>query len=155
MSVPKTGAAATGLALGVLLALAVAPPAQAAARPGVPDTLRLSSGPYAGFEFCGAAPTATVSGPALAATPTAPGGGYSPPGTAYPTVGATFEVARPGAAAFLREDVRPFNGYTLVYEVPAGTLADGDYRWRVRAVDRGVTSAWSPWCAFTVRTGDS
>jgi hypothetical protein len=155
MLVPKTRAAAGGAALGLLLGLALAPAAQAAPRPGVPETLRLSSGPYAGFEFCGAAPTASTSGPALAASPTAPGGGYTPPGTPYPTVGATFELARPGTAAFLRQDVRPFNGFTLVYEVPAGTLADGAYRWRVRAVDRGVASAWSQWCNFTVRTGDS
>lgn len=153
MSVVKTRTAAGSAVLGLVLGLALAPAAQAAPRPGVPATLRLSSGPYAGFDLCGGgAPTATTSGPALAATPTAPGGGYSPPGTPYPTVGATFEVARPGAAAFLRQDVRPFNGFTLLYEVPAGTLADGDYRWRLRAVDRGAASAWSAWCDFEVRT---
>lgn len=155
MYVRKTRAAAGGAAIGLLVGLALAPAAQATPRPGVPDTLRLSSGPYAGFEFCGAAPTASTSGPALAAAPTAPGGGYTPPGMSFPTVGATFEVARPGAAAFLRQEVRPFNGFTLLYQVPAGTLRDGDYRWRVRAVDRGVTSAWTPWCDFEVRVADS
>jgi hypothetical protein len=45
------------------------------------------------------------------------------------------------------------SGSTLTATVPAGAFADaGDYRWRVRANDGILFSAWSAYCEFTVDT---
>ncbi|GAA1608374.1 hypothetical protein ACFQY4_33465 [Catellatospora bangladeshensis] len=44
-----------------------------------------------------------------------------------------------------------FSDYVLAYTVAPGVLADGEYRWRVRAEDGTQVSAWAPWCSFTVR----
>ena len=38
------------------------------------------------------------------------------------------------------------------YQVPEGVLGEGDYLFRVRAVDGNQVSEWLPWCAFTVQT---
>jgi hypothetical protein len=45
------------------------------------------------------------------------------------------------------------SGTTATATIPAGALAEGgNYQWRVDATSGGATSAWSPYCEFTVDT---
>ncbi|MBV1853040.1 hypothetical protein [Catellatospora tritici] len=121
--------------------------------PGVPDTLRLSSYPYDGNQFCAAGhPVSTSLTPALAASPTEADGSYPGPSKPYPDVRGRFEIAQPDGEAFLNVLAPRFSDYVLAYTVPAGVLSDGEYRWRVRAEEGTAVSAWAPWCYFTVRT---
>ncbi len=134
-------------------ASATGSPSPVPTAPGVPDTLRLSSFPYDGFQFCaGGHPVSTSLSPTLAASPTEPGGGYPGPSQPYPNLLGRFEIAPPDGEPFLSVLAPHFSDYVLAYSVPVGVLADGEYRWRVRAEDGTQVSAWAPWCSFTVRT---
>ncbi|MEV1171396.1 hypothetical protein [Nonomuraea sp. NPDC049784] len=118
--------------------------------PGVPDTLRISTGPYSGFQQCGGAGGDPVMGTGdsvtLAASPTP----YIV-GVTYPNLSATFEIGHPGEEPLIRrtDAVWP-SGLVFGLGVAPGTLAPGSYQFRVRAEDGNVASAWSPWCGFTV-----
>jgi hypothetical protein len=115
--------------------------------PGVPDALRISTNPYAGFQMCTVGPPLvdTRSG-LLAASPTP----WSPAGS--PGLVGTFELALPDQVPFHRTSrAIESNGHTFAYQVPQDMLPDGEYRWRVRAENGKTVSAWSPWCSFTVR----
>ncbi|MEV4417725.1 hypothetical protein [Catellatospora sp. NPDC049609] len=128
-------------------------PSPAASLPGVPDTLRLSSFPYDGFQFCsGGHPVSTSSTPTLAASPTEADGSHPGPSKPYPNLLGRFEIALPDGPAFTNVLAPRFSDYVLAYGVPAGVLTDGEYRWRVRAEEGAEVSAWTPWCYFTVRT---
>ncbi|WP_433378427.1 hypothetical protein [Streptosporangium sp. CA-115845] len=55
----------------------------------------------------------------------------------------------------MRTPFEPGTEMQARYQVPEGLLQDGKYRFRVRAEDATTgKSAWLPWCAFTVYTGD-
>ncbi|WP_248963174.1 hypothetical protein [Sphaerisporangium perillae] len=118
--------------------------------PGVPDALRISSGPYSGTQQCGAESGAPVVG-----TGDSPGFAASPTphivGVTYPDLSATFEIGHPGQEPLIRktEPIWP-SGLVFGTGVAPGTLTPGSYQFRVRAEDGNVVSAWSPWCAFTV-----
>lgn len=115
--------------------------------PGVPDTLRISTGPYAGFQQCAIGPVMAVGDSAtFAANPTP-----WMPGVTYPNLSATFEIGQPGQDPLIRrtEPIWP-SGLVFAIGVAPGTLAPGSYQFRVQAVDGTLTSPWSPWCAFTV-----
>ncbi|BCJ73868.1 hypothetical protein CS0771_34120 [Catellatospora sp. IY07-71] len=134
-------------------ASATSTPGPVPTAPGVPDTLRLSSYPYDGFQFCaGGHPVSTSLTPTLAASPTEPDGSYPGPAQPYPDLVGRFEIALPDGAAFLSVLAPHSSDYVLAYGVPPGVLTDGEYRWRVRAEDGAEVSAWAPWCSFTVRT---
>lgn len=68
-----------------------------------------------------------------------------------PDLQATYEVATirqvPLASGTVSFDVPG-----AAYQVPAGVLGEGEYLFRVRAVDGDQVSEWLPWCAFTVQT---
>jgi hypothetical protein len=68
-----------------------------------------------------------------------------------PNLKATFEVAPLGQASLVSADVA-FTVSSARYQIPAGVLGEGEYRFRVRAVDGDQVSEWLPWCAFTVQT---
>ncbi len=125
-----------------------------AATPGVPDALRISTGPYAGFQQCATQhPIVDSRSGLLAASPT-PGASGGSPLDPYPGLVGTFEIALPGQAPFHRhsEPIWP-SGHTFAYQVPQDMLPDGEYRWRIRAEDGTAVSGWSAWCSFTVRVG--
>jgi hypothetical protein len=113
--------------------------------PGVPASLRISTGPYSGFQQCGAV-VGTADSLSFAATPTP-----QIIGVTYPHLSATFEIGHPGQEPLIRktEPVWP-SGLVFGTGVAPGTLTPGSYQFRVRAEDGNVVSAWSPWCAFTV-----
>ncbi|WP_433257552.1 hypothetical protein ACQPYK_20850 [Streptosporangium sp. CA-135522] len=113
--------------------------------PGVPDALRISTGPYAGFQQCADGPVmATGDSVTFAANPT-------PYGSPHPDQSATFEIGHPGEDPLIRrtEPVWP-SGYVFGIGVGPGTLSPGSYQFRVQAIDGTLTSDWSLWCAFTV-----
>ncbi|GAA2071700.1 hypothetical protein [Actinomadura alba] len=118
--------------------------------PSVPDTLRISTGPYSGFQQCGAesGDPAVRTGNSLsfAANPTP-----SIIGVTYPNLSATFEIGHPGQEPLIRktEPVWP-SGLVFGAGLAPGTLTPGSYQFRVRAEDGNAVSAWSSWCAFTV-----
>ncbi|MGW7052657.1 RICIN domain-containing protein [Streptomyces sp. NPDC054887] len=119
-----------------------------AATPDVPETLRISDGPYAGFQFCGAqtAPTFSTTngfGPLFAASVK----GVEP----QPNLGATMELARPGQQPFrtLQLTTGPV-GHGWNVQMPTSTFSPGDYQWRIRAESADGPSAWSAWCTFNV-----
>ena len=68
-----------------------------------------------------------------------------------PNLKATFEVAPLGQPALARATVA-FGILPATYQIPAGVLGEGTYRFRVRAVDGSSVSPWLPWCTFTVDT---
>jgi hypothetical protein len=104
--------------------------------PGVPDSLRISANPYAGFQFCAAgAPVIVAAGaPTFAASP-AYGSGSNVVGR--------FEIAVPGREPL----VMVGNLYGI--GVPAHSFTPGTHQFRVRAEEGDVVSAWSPWCDFS------
>lgn len=69
-------------------------------------------------------------------------------------VSATFEWASTDGTAAGSATVGPqASGSTIVAPVPTGQLADGEsYKWRVRASDGDLSSAFSGYCEFTVDT---
>lgn len=150
---PAPTPSATAIPTPVPTPSATGSPSPVPAAPGVPDTLRLSSYPYDGFQFCaGGHPVSTSLSPTLAASPTEPDGSYPGPGQPYPNLVGRFEIALPDGEPFVSVLAPHFTDYVLAYTVPMGVLADGEYRWRVRAEDGTRASAWAPWCSFTVRT---
>jgi hypothetical protein len=68
-----------------------------------------------------------------------------------PNLKATFEVAPPGQPALVSGTVA-FGIGPARFQVPDGVLGEGQYRFRVRAVDGNQVSDWLPWCMFTVDT---
>ncbi|MBC2900255.1 RICIN domain-containing protein [Streptomyces cupreus] len=136
--------AAVGLATAFL---SVSAPAWAAT-PDVPESLRISDGPYAGFQMCGAptAPTFSTtngSAPLFAASVR----GVDP----QPHLGGTLEIARPGEQPFhtVQVSTGPV-GHEWGVQIPTSTFSPGDYQWRIRAEGSDGPSAWSAWCTFTV-----
>jgi hypothetical protein len=124
------------------------------ATPGVPDALRISTGPYAGFQQCGTQHLIVDTRSGLLAASPAPGASGGSPLDPYPGLVGTYEIALPGQEPFHRhsETIWP-SGYTFAYQVPQDMLPDGEYRWRIRAEDGTAVSDWSVWCSFTVRVG--
>lgn len=120
--------------------------------PGVPNALRISTGPYAGFQQCATQPPIVDSRSGLLAASPTPGASGGSPLDPYPGLVGTFEIALPGQEPFHRhsEAIWP-SGHTFAYQVPQDMLPDGEYRWRIRAEDDTAVSDWSAWCSFTVR----
>jgi hypothetical protein len=140
------------IATAILGAAAATADNSGTGEPGVPDALRISTGPYAGFQQCASErPVVDSRSGMLAASPTpgSNGGGTLDP---YPGLIGTYEIARPDQAPFHRhsETIWP-SGHTFAYQIPQDMLPDGEYRWRIRAEDGTAVSDWSPWCSFTVR----
>ncbi|MFI6514547.1 RICIN domain-containing protein [Spirillospora sp. NPDC050679] len=119
--------------------------ASAAAAPGVPEALRISTGLNSGFQQC--SPTSspqfdTAVSPEFAAS--VAGG---------PNEGLTgrIEVARPGGDPFIRQATPvQSSGTTFVIGTPPGSFSPGSYQFRFRAEDGNQMSAWSAWCSFQV-----
>ncbi|MFI2366919.1 hypothetical protein [Streptomyces sp. NPDC018833] len=135
----------------------------AAAAAGTPDTLlgtpdnpRISDGPYAGFQFCGAPqPPLVASGSAtLAATleSVSPPGTVEKPGQSAPGRKVVFEVEEADGKQVLRKQTVSETSQNAALQLPENQLADGAYRWRVRVQDGAAVSEWTAWCDFTVRT---
>ncbi|MFJ8079246.1 RICIN domain-containing protein [Streptomyces sp. NPDC096205] len=137
------------VAAAVLTAAVVGVPTAAwAATPDVPEALRISDGPYAGFQACGEPTpptfsTANTFSPLFAASVK----GVEP----RPNLGGTLELARPGEAPFHSYQVNTGpDGHGWGLQIPTGTFSAGDYQWRIRAESSEGASPWSAWCAFTV-----
>ncbi|MBC9714446.1 ricin-type beta-trefoil lectin domain protein [Streptomyces sp. TRM66268-LWL] len=134
-----SGLAAVGLGL---------PTVAWAATPDVPEALRISDGPYAGFQQCGAQTPPTFAadnqfGPLFAASVR----GIEP----QPNLAGTIEIARLGEQPLRTVSVNTGpNGHTWAVQLPADTFSPGDYQWRIRAQNADGPSAWSPWCGFDV-----
>lgn len=139
----STVAAVAGLAAALSL-----PGAAWAATPDVPETLRISNGPYEGFQFCGAQTpptfsTTNTSAPLFAASVK----GLEP----QPGLAGTIELARAGEQPFRSVAVSTGPvGHEWTEQIPTSTFSPGDYQWRIRAENPDGPSAWSAWCAFTV-----
>ena len=135
----------TAVTLGVSLFGSV--PATAATAPHAPVGEFVRSSDVTRPQFCS-------DGQPVSSSPT-PIFGVSSGAPAYnqnrPDLKAQFEVAPAGRAPLVSVTVA-FDASLAIYQVPPGVLSDGEYRVRVRAVDRGKTSTWVPWCAFTVET---
>jgi hypothetical protein len=135
-------------ALGLAAFLGVPATASAAPTTDVPETLRISDGPQAGFQLCGGQSRPTFSttntfGPLFAASVK----GLDP----QPDLGGTLELARLGEQPFRAFPVStgPLgHGWNL--QLPTSTFSPGDYQWRIRAEGPAGPSAWSAWCTFTV-----
>lgn len=143
-------------AMACLAATAVVAGAPAAhattSRPfGVPDSLRISASPYAGFQHCRPDVTGVVlsQSPTFAASPTTADGRYTP--APFRGLYATFEIAEPDGTALVSERVEIWpSGRVFAFGPGLLALPAGQYQWRVRADDNSATSAWSPWCGFTL-----
>ncbi|QNS05399.1 RICIN domain-containing protein [Streptomyces xanthii] len=140
-------------AAGLAAACAGLPTPAWAAVPDVPEALRISDGPYAGFQFCG-----TGTPPAFRAD-----NAFSPLFAAsvptvepQPGLAGTVELARPDEPAFrsYQVDTGPA-GHGWGVQIPTSTFGAGDYRWRIRAENADGPSAWSAWCSFTVTTAET
>ncbi|MER7174902.1 RICIN domain-containing protein [Streptomyces mesophilus] len=119
-----------------------------AAAPDVPEALRISNGPYAGFQLCGA-----QSAPAFSTTNTfAPLFAASVKGVdPQPDLAGKVELARQGELPFRTYEVNTGPvGHGWDIQIPTGTFSPGDYQWRIRAEAADGASAWSAWCSFTV-----
>lgn len=132
------------MALGML---GVPAAVSAAEAPGAPESLRISTGPYAGYQGCGgtAIPTFSTDGEfvTFAATPAdAP----------QPQATATLEAGKPGEEPIFRKSDTSGNGYVWSFGVPKDTFAPGDYQFRVRQENGAELSPWSSWCTFKVTT---
>ncbi|WP_086740712.1 hypothetical protein [Streptomyces glaucescens] len=84
------------LTVGLAAALLGVPGAAWAAAPGVPEVLRISDGPYAGFQLCGAQSPPTF-GTGKQSRPDVRRLGRVEP---QPHLNGTLELARPGAQPF-------------------------------------------------------
>ncbi|MFH8973419.1 RICIN domain-containing protein [Streptomyces sp. NPDC017890] len=140
------------LTVGLAAAFLAVPTAAWAATPDVPETLRISDGPYAGFQLCGAQTPPTFStsnsfGPTFAASVK----GVTP----RPDLRGTMELARAGEQPFrtFQLSTGPI-GSDWAVQVPTSTFSPGDYQWRIRAEGADGPSAWAAWCEFEV-TGPS
>ncbi|MFF8843119.1 hypothetical protein ACF08N_10350 [Streptomyces sp. NPDC015127] len=122
---------------------------------GTPGNPRVSDGPYAGFQFCGAPqpPVVTSGAATLAATleSVAPPGTVEKPGEAAPGRKVVFEVDKADGQPVLRKQTVSETSQNAALQVSGSRLADGDYRWRVRVQDGAAVSQWTTWCDFTVR----
>ncbi|KUL34979.1 hypothetical protein ADL12_20320 [Streptomyces regalis] len=138
-------AAAAGLAAAFL---SVPAAAWAATTPDVPETLRISNGPYEGFQLCGAQTPPTFSTTnSFAPTFAASVKGVDP----QPDLGGTIELARPGEQPFRTFQVSTGPvGHEWGIQIPTSTFGPDDYQWRIRAEGSDGPSAWSAWCTFTV-----
>jgi hypothetical protein len=135
--------------------------AAAAAEPrpllDTPEVPRVSDGPYAGFQFCGDpqnTPLVTSDSPTLAATleAVAPPGSTEPPQDSYrPGHMVVFEVNYADGRPLLTKQATSEVSHDALFQVPAGKLPNGDYRWRVKVHDGAAVSSWTAWCDFTVR----
>ncbi|MEV0173197.1 RICIN domain-containing protein [Streptomyces sp. NPDC050803] len=136
------------VAAGLATALLGVPAVAWAAVPDVPEALRISNGPYAGFQLCGAQSpptfsTANGSAPLFAADVR----GVDP----QPGLDGTIELARAGEQPFRTYQVNTGPvGHVWGIEIPTSTFSPGDYQWRIRAENGDGPSAWSAWCPFTV-----
>ncbi|MER7575371.1 RICIN domain-containing protein [Streptomyces sp. NPDC126514] len=136
------------LAAGLATALLGLPGAAWAVTPDVPEALRISTGPYAGFQQCGAQTpptfsTANGSAPLFAASVK----GLDP----QPHLAGTLELARPGEPPLHTYTVNTGPvGHEWGIQIPTSTFSPGDYQWRIRAENGDGPSAWSAWCTFTV-----
>ncbi|WP_328875779.1 RICIN domain-containing protein [Streptomyces sp. NBC_00287] len=136
------------VAAGLAIALLGVPGAAWAATPEVPEALRISNGPYEGFQQCGAQTPPTFSttnsfGPQFAASVR----GVEP----QPNLAGTLELARAGGQPLHTYSVNTGPvGHVWAIQIPTSTFSPGDYQWRIRAENGDGTSAWSAWCAFTV-----
>ncbi|MFC0496019.1 RICIN domain-containing protein [Streptomyces mutabilis] len=138
-------AAAAGLA-AALLALGL-PSTAWAATPDVPEALRISTAPYAGFQQCGAETPPTFS----TTNGSSPTFAASVRGLeAQPGLDGTIELARLGEQPFRTFQVDTGAGHGWALQIPASTFDPGDYQWRIRAEGPEGPSAWAAWCAFTV-----
>lgn len=141
----SASAAATGLAAACL---GLGLPATAwAATPDVPEALRISTGPYAGFQQCGAPTPPTFSAtngsaPLFAASVK----GLEP----QPGLNGRMELARLGEQPFGTFRTDTGAGHVWAVQIPASTFSPGDYQWRIRAEGADGPSDWSAWCVFTV-----
>ncbi|MEV5551860.1 RICIN domain-containing protein [Streptomyces sp. NPDC052309] len=134
-------------AAGLAAALLSVPTAAHAAAPDVPEALRISNGPYAGFQQCGAPTPPTFSttngfAPLFAASVR----GLDP----QPGLSATMELVRVGEQTIRTFELTTGSGHEWLIQIPADTFAPGDHQWRIRAENADGASAWSPWCSFTV-----
>ncbi|WP_143664609.1 hypothetical protein [Streptomyces sp. NRRL B-24572] len=119
-----------------------------------PPPPRISNGSYSGFQFCGGPagdPVVTTGTPSLAATLES----VAPPGTVEPARPGprrkvAFEVDTAAGQPVLHRQLTSDTSHDAALQLPAGTLNDGAYRWRVRVKDGGTASAWTAWCSFTV-----
>ncbi|KAA6211245.1 hypothetical protein CP979_32950 [Streptomyces filamentosus] len=119
-----------------------------------PEAPRVSDGSYAGFQLCGdpaGNPVVTADSPTLAATLES----VAPPGTVEPSRPGprrkvVFEVDTVAGKPVLHRQLTSDTSHDAALQVPAGTLTEGAYRWRVRVKDGDTASAWTAWCAFTV-----
>ncbi|MFG3494345.1 hypothetical protein [Streptomyces sp. NPDC047928] len=160
VAVLAAAAVATPLALAEPNTGTVATAANAAAdnpdrllrTPGNP---RISDGPYAGFQFCGAPqkPVVTTGSATLAATleSVAPPGTVETPGDAAPGRKVVFELEQGDGKQVLRRQTVSETSQNAAFQVPEDKLPDGDYRWRVRVQDGSAVSEWTAWCDFTAR----
>ncbi|MDG4823751.1 hypothetical protein O7635_18000 [Asanoa sp. WMMD1127] len=147
----RTTRVAIVCAAPIAIALMSTGTAYAASPPGVPEAERLSNGTYEANQFCDAGrPLVTSSSPVLSASPTTPQGATHPPFAPYPGLSGTFEVATAAGNRVVRASTPILNGRVFVFQVPAGKITSGDYRFRVRAQNSSTASAWTPWCSFTV-----
>ncbi|CAM5685164.1 hypothetical protein GCM10010266_10240 [Streptomyces griseomycini] len=158
-------AACAAGALATPLALAAqaedAPTATAAGKQGdrllpVPEVLRISSGPYAGFQFCGdpaGDPVAGTDTPTFAATLDSvapPGAPEAGPG---PRRKVSLEVETADGQQVIRKEMLSQSSHDVLYQPRSGVLDDGAYRWRVQVKEAGTKTPWTAWCSFTVQTG--
>lgn len=119
----------------------------ATSRPHAPVGDFLSSSATTAPQFCSTgSPLSRTRTPILGASKGTPAHNAD-----RPNLKATFEVAPPGQAALVKSTVA-FGSSPATYQVPAGILGEGTYRFRVRAVDGTSTSPWLPWCTFSVDT---
>ncbi|BBH70784.1 hypothetical protein ACTI_74690 [Actinoplanes sp. OR16] len=123
--------------------------AAATTRPHTPVGPSLRSDALTAPQFCDEiTPVSRTLTPILAVSSGAPAWN-----TGRPNLAAGYEVAPAGLPVIARATVRFDTGFGR-YQIPAGVLTDGEYRFRVRAVDGAKASDWLPWCAFTVATRD-
>jgi hypothetical protein len=134
------------IALVGIAALSPVPAGAATSPPHPPVGPYLRSSSLTPVQFCSSGkPLSRTSTPILGSSKGTPA--YN---AGRPNLKATYEVATIGQVPLASGTV----GYDVGgrYQVPAGVLGEGDYLFRVRAVDGNQVSAWLPWCAFTVQT---
>jgi hypothetical protein len=149
--VQRPGRRITVLIMAVIAlagSLLAAAPAAAATTPfHAPFGAFLASSNLAQGQFCDQRkPLSRTPSPILGVSKGAPS--YN---TGRPDIKATFEVAPLEGAPIVSGTVSLYLDPAR-FQVPAGILGEGEYRFRARAVDGKKVSAWLPWCGFTVDT---